>query len=651
MNAASSSRSSLALCLGALGLGSLLALSSAACGSGGSSSGTTSGGETPDPGALVKATMKSQVAVVLDEIPVDRREAIAAALQAKGEAFWIARAKAQVNMTKYRLAYRTYYYTEGNRMQLPLPPDSLWKVTLVADEKGSTTPRRAMVGAHDVVMVDYAFESTLLTTLASPGTTEPELAEVGGVWDEPFILPVDPELLFQRTGYACMDEVGFPPNSVDSEETAVFYDQECEAQGELSKTACHQTALPNQSCIEALDASVGKVETQVHFERLAWDDAVADAARFGEVSNQAGPDIRAGVHSEIFPAPKVIYRYIPEGDCTLAEKCVGAPGWRRLLQFSSVNWNTGSTTLEIGAVDYLVSGMGGGDLAAHGIYELSECHQHYHFMHYGTFTYGNQEMPSSKRGFCLQSTDRFEQQRIDAAAQPLLGLRLPGHRGGLGRQLQRRHRLPVDRRDGLRREQGPGERVHPRDLQPRRLPLRGKAGARRSRQAGLRADGVQDREGRARRSAQVRFHGRLGQEQRAQRGGEAPGRGRELRDRALRPRADRAAAQLRLHEASRSRGLRAGLHRDPDVQRRRGQRPADGALLREQQGARLGHGVHARLLARQRDHHGGGRAGDLHLSLTARRRRAGRALLDLQLAARRRGRGHARHLRAGELRP
>ena len=105
---------------------------------------------------------------------------------------------------------------------------------------------------------------------------EPELAKVGGVWDEPFILPVDPELLFQRTGYACMDEVGFPLNSVDSEETAVFYDQECVAQGELSKTECHQTALPKDSCVDALDKSVGKIETKVHFERLPWDKAVAE---------------------------------------------------------------------------------------------------------------------------------------------------------------------------------------------------------------------------------------------------------------------------------------------------------------------------------------------------------------------------------------
>jgi hypothetical protein len=81
---------------------------------------------------------------------------------------------------------------------------------------------------------------------------------------------------------------------------------------------------------------------------------------------------------------------------------VGGSGWRRLLQFSSVNWNTGKVTLDIGAVDYLLSGEGGGDLAKHNIYELSECHGHYHFMHYGSFTFGDENVTtSSKRGFCL----------------------------------------------------------------------------------------------------------------------------------------------------------------------------------------------------------------------------------------------------------
>ncbi len=388
------------LTTGLVSLAALLALLAPGCGESGSSD------VTPDPGALVKVTTASQVGVVLDEIPSAMRDDVAASLQAKDSGFWIARARAQMTMTRYRLNFRAAYYPDAKRMQLPLPPDAKWGIAIKPDAMGSVVPRRVMIGTHDVILVDYTFASTLLTSAGSPGIAEPALAKVGGTWDEPFIFPVDPELLFQRTGYACMNEVGYPPNSVDSEETSVFYDQECRATGEASRTACHDTATSAESCVDALDSHVGKVETQVHFERLPWDATLADEARHGEISSEAAADVQAGAPSPIFTLPKLIYRYIPPGDCTLVEHCVGAGGWRRLLQFSSVNWNTGKKTLDIGPVNYLVAESSEGDLAKHHVYEYSDCHKHYHFMHYGAFTFGD-EPSNSKRGFCLESTDRL----------------------------------------------------------------------------------------------------------------------------------------------------------------------------------------------------------------------------------------------------
>jgi len=39
------------------------------------------------------------------------------------------------------------------------------------------------------------------------------------------------------------------------------------------------------------------------------------------------------------------------------------------------------------------------------MFEFSACHQHYHFRHYGAFSYG--PTPGDKRAFCVESTDRY----------------------------------------------------------------------------------------------------------------------------------------------------------------------------------------------------------------------------------------------------
>ncbi len=187
MTGSSSLRAALVLGLVLSGGASLLAMTATGCGSDSPTSSSTggTGGDTADPGALIKASMTSQVGVVLDEIPEDMRDKVVASLQAKDEAFWIARARAQINMTKFRLVFRTYYYPAGTRMQLTLPPDVKWVVALKADAGGSTKPRRVKIGTHDAVVVDYTFESTLLSPFDSPGITEPELAKVGASGTSP----------------------------------------------------------------------------------------------------------------------------------------------------------------------------------------------------------------------------------------------------------------------------------------------------------------------------------------------------------------------------------------------------------------------------------------------------------------------------------
>ncbi len=346
-------------------------------------------------GALIKASMNSKVGVVLDELPVGMRSRVAASLIAKPASYWQERAKMQVRLTGYRLVFREYFY--GGKKQLPLPPENIWNIQIQG------APTRQVINGHDVVAVNYAFDSILLTDSASPAISENKLAQVGGFWNEPFVFPVDPELVYQRTGYACMDEEDFPKDSVDSEEVDTFYDHTCAVERTASSTACHQTELPTESCVQALENHVGRVDAFVRFERLPWDPAVANSVRVYPPTTESA-DLE--VYLEDFLINRVEYKYFAPGSCEEQEQCIGAPGWRRVLQFNSSDQNRGKQTLDIGAVDYYLTGKETLN-DKYNIFDLHECHQHYHFSRYGQFSF---DAPganvTNKQGFCLQSTAR-----------------------------------------------------------------------------------------------------------------------------------------------------------------------------------------------------------------------------------------------------
>jgi hypothetical protein len=361
------------------------------------------------PGALVSVSMDSKVGALLDEIPKAERDAVAKSLIAQPEKFWKDRATTQVHLATFRLAFRNDFYEGEGRQQLPLPSDAIWKIDL------KDKPFRETVNGHDMVVVKYRFGTTLLTDEKSPGESEPKLKDVGGKWDEPFIFPIDPEFVFQRTGFACIDEGQFPPNSVDPEEVDTFYDQTCEVEDALTNTGCHQTMMPKTSCVDALKAKIGEVETAMHFEHVEWNDKLADGVRLGTVTNPTGADLQTV--PEEFRNYRFNYRYIPADSCTLVEKCIAAPGWRRVLQFSTADKDTGSEPLDIGPVDYFLDKKGS-VLSEHGIYEFSACHQHYHFAHYGSFTLGGDANLNRKNGFCLQSTYRFDNNELSPLHHP-----------------------------------------------------------------------------------------------------------------------------------------------------------------------------------------------------------------------------------------
>ena len=362
--------------------------------------------DPPDPGALVAVTFNSTVGVVLDEIPVSQRTRVANQFLRQPGSFWLPRAKKQIEHTYYRLIYRDFYYASGNgdtgtREMMPITQPELWNLSL-----GGVATRVTYQG-HDAVVIDYSMTTTVLTKEDQPRIVEPHLGKVGGTWDEPFHLPLDPELVLQRTGLACIDESGYPPSTFDTENEAFLFDQECEVEtpGQLS---CHLTLpLPTESCMDSLVAHIGRVDTLMHFERLAWNAALANQVRVGAYT-QPTADLQPVV--EGLQDNRVAYRYIAPDSCAIQEGCVAGPGWRRVLQFTSTVKNTGGQPLVAGSV------ADGSPYRVHNVFEFSACHQHYHFSHYGSFNFGS--LPGEKRAFCLESTNRFFNSETTPWAHP-----------------------------------------------------------------------------------------------------------------------------------------------------------------------------------------------------------------------------------------
>ncbi|MDX1614362.1 MAG: lysyl oxidase family protein [Candidatus Promineifilaceae bacterium] len=361
--------------------------------------------EAAPSGALIAVSMVGQVGVLLDELPADVRDAAATSLLDQPLDFWEALAQRQVRLTQRRLNFRNFVYEDKG--QLPLPPSLLWSIDL-----GESGPSRQQVMqegvAHDLVLVDYRFESTLLTDTASAAEAEPELAEIGGVWREPYLLPLDPDLLLQRTGNACLNEAGFPPNSYDSENAWIFFDYTCQADsgGELG---CHRIQLPSLSCAEALVTRIGTMETDVVFERLPWDEELAAAARVGDVTHVDGPDLK--VVAEDLAINRVEYRYFPTDSCALVEQCVGGAGWRRILKFTATVHNVGAEAMHVGPVE--------AEDPEHNLFQYNACHNHFHFSDYGDFFFADAERNfTSKQAFCVESTSRFSNNEFSPLTHP-----------------------------------------------------------------------------------------------------------------------------------------------------------------------------------------------------------------------------------------
>lgn len=359
---------------------------------------------TPPEGALIQVRTDGMVGVLLDEVPPQMRDRVAEELEDESTAFWVERAQRQVALMQYRLVYRHFFYApEEGKRQLPLPPKEARKVVL------GGSPTRATVNGHDLVVVPYHFKSYLVSDEASPAQADPALATIGGETEESFVLPVDPDLLFQRTGYACADEVDFPPNSVDAENIGNFFDDSCGVETEET-LLCHTLdTLVDRSCVDAIDDEIGALPITLSFKRVGYAPGIAQKFRVGTITNPVRPDLI--VRQGDLETNRLIYRYIDENSCAVAEGCVGGTGWRRLLQFEAAVQNLGGSAVHIGDVDYYLSGETSLN-ELHNVFEFSDCHEHLHFNHYGSFLYGNDPNLGSKRAFCLLSGDRYSNNEL-----------------------------------------------------------------------------------------------------------------------------------------------------------------------------------------------------------------------------------------------
>jgi hypothetical protein len=348
-----------------------------------------------DPGSLLALTMDSTVGVLLDEVPESARGRAIQALGGKPDSFWEERARRQIEATGYRLIFRNLYFEpEEGKGILPLPPVEKWIITF----KGPAGLRE--IDGHKVWARDFRFASILLGPADQAEKADVRLTGPGTFVEEAFVLPVDPEHIFERTGFACMNEADFPPNSVDTENARSFFDDTCTGGTTVENDGCHLSfPIPDKDCPEAIRDHIGAVATKVRFERLAWDEGTADAARYG----QQIPGVSAlRAMPEGVADNRVVYRYFAPDSCAITEGCVGGPGWRRLLQFTATVQNLGAVDSAIGDVSE------GSPPVTNRLVSMSECHGHMHFNHYGNFTFGSGDQHlGSKRAFCLESTWRY----------------------------------------------------------------------------------------------------------------------------------------------------------------------------------------------------------------------------------------------------
>jgi len=364
----------------------------------------------PPPGTLLQVGITGTIGVLLDEQPTDTRTRTANFAIGGSDSYWRAAVIRQLWLTSYRLIFRPYWYRWDNTGhptagQLPIPMDQL-------SISFTSAAVRTTVDGHDVVKREYTVSSWIVTDTASAMRADPAFKpNTGtGIVREKFTLPIDPYLIYQRTGFDCMDEGGFPVSSLDGENPEFYFDDSCTPEPPFDATAgpcgaCHCSGTSTKSCVDSVKDNVGRADVQITYTRMPWNENFArsiEALVPYNITYENGADI-------IPSAPDLLhnylgYQYFTPSSCTNLE-CGGTPGWRRLLYFDASNINIGGKGLEIGFISYEAEDASTFDpLAFHNLYYWDSCHKHPHFSAYADYAFGTS--PGRKQGFCIQTTGR-----------------------------------------------------------------------------------------------------------------------------------------------------------------------------------------------------------------------------------------------------
>lgn len=118
----------------------------------------------------------------------------------------------------------------------------------------------------------------------------------------------------------------------------------------------------------------------------------------------------ARVHSDM----SFGWEFFPDADCSVLDNCVRAPGWRRLMRFSTQTPNIGTGDAVFGRPE-----------AGNPAFDYNACVDQYRFETYAQYhlrdSGGTEVATGYKRAFCLMDTNRYDTTTPGVSPTPVYG--------------------------------------------------------------------------------------------------------------------------------------------------------------------------------------------------------------------------------------